>query len=96
MVEKNQSCRDSPKRLEFQNVAVTRLHISPSPRDLATTSAVRVCLYEAKSNTLQAREALNPDDLAANGGSCGPISLCGILLEAKITPNGPGIRGNVA
>ena len=96
MVEENHACRDSPKRLEFQNVAVTRLHNSPYPRDLATTSTMRVCLYEAKSNRLQAREAPNPDDLTANGGSCGPISLCGILLEGKITSNGPRIRGNVA
>ena len=42
------------------------------------------------------REALNPDDLAANGSGCGPISLRAALLNRKITANILGIQGNVA
>jgi hypothetical protein len=95
MVEENYACRDSSKRLEFQNVVVPRLHIFLFLRDLATTSAVLVSFMKAKQRVAGPR-GTQLRRFGRNRGSWGPIPLCGILLEGKITSNGPRIRGNVA
>src|SRR5215470_5881056 len=84
MVKENYACRDSSKRLEFQNVAVTRFHISSFPRGV--TSAVRVSFMKAKQRVAGSRGTQLRRFGSKRGAAGGPFRCAASCSMVKARP----------